>query len=165
MRSQRVRRSMRLAIERLESRITPTFSPTIVNLEGFSGPALRGAFVEAELTSQPWGKSTASIGDFNGDGYDDFIVGTEDTSHGSNPDPARIGRSFVRFGSPTDDGYYIVRHRPDLVDYGGFEIVGVNVDDKASFVGGGGDINGDGYDDIIIGATGVDRWVPSGTYW
>ncbi len=113
-----------------------------------------------------YGNSTASIGDFNGDGYDDFIVGTIDRTHGSNPNPDLIGRSFVRFGSPTDTSTdyinYFNSSNPSYNDYPGFEIVGVNLEDRAHNVGGGGDINGDGFDDIIIGAIGVDRWVPSG---
>lgn len=156
----RIRPSLKLAIEKLESRLTPSFSPTVYDLEWTEGPALIGGFVQEELARY----ATSSIGDFNGDGYDDFIVGTTDTTHGSNPNPSYIGRSFVRFGSPTDTSTdYINSSNPSFNDYLGFEIVGVANGDMAYTAGGGGDINGDGFDDIIIGAVGVDRWVSSGT--
>ena len=75
--------------------------------------------------------------DFNGDGYDDFIVGAPFHDAGGT---AR-GRVYVYFGgSALDD-------TPDLILSGD--------EDDAFFgysVSGAGDVNNDGYDDFIVGA-------------
>lgn len=83
-----------------------------------------------------YGYSVASAGDFNGDGFDDVLVGMPDHESGLYD----TGRVYLYFGSasglaPEDDWYC----REDLSS------------DFGTSVAGAGDINGDGYDDIVVG--------------
>lgn len=92
------------------------------------------------------GWSFAKAGDVNGDGLEDIIIGApHDDTNGGN-----AGCAYVVFGS--SDG-----STPELDDVisgnGGFVIYGESENDKAGFaVSGGHDVNGDGLDDLAIGA-------------
>jgi len=97
-----------------------------------------------------YGTSIASAGDFNGDGYDDLIVGS---LYYSNPSPYwwRSGGAWLYYGSAsglssTPDLTFI----PPLLKVNGF---------FGYSVGTAGDVNNDGVDDIIIGMV---NW--SGTF-
>lgn len=78
-----------------------------------------------------FGKAVADAGDVNGDGYEDFIVGAP-----------LANRAYVFFGGPAGDDV------PDVIllsDTTGDIRLG-------SSVAGAGDVNRDGYDDVIVGA-------------
>ena len=99
--------------------------------------------------------SVSSAGDVNGDGFDDLIIGA---SFGYGPDNARVhaGDSYVVFGHAGSFAAEI-----DLAAVaagnGGFIIHGQDADDfSGSSVSLAGDVNGDGFDDFIIGAYGAD---------
>jgi hypothetical protein len=98
------------------------------------------------------GTSVASAGDVNNDGYNDFFIGSgRDEEHGD----ARIstGWSYVIFGGPA------LPNTIDLasLDTAGITINGVDLGDRSGqSVSGVGDVNGDGFDDLIIGALGGD---------
>jgi hypothetical protein len=81
--------------------------------------------------------AAAGIGDVNGDGYDDFaFAGIDaDVEHHAIP-PARVE---IHFGGPTF---------PDAAD---LILYGNGTDFFGSSVAGGGDVNGDGYPDIVVG--------------
>jgi hypothetical protein len=88
------------------------------------------------------GARVASAGDFNGDGFDDILFGTLY--------PDGIGAAYVIFGKP--DGFENI-DLASLAPGAGFAILGANLYDLAGYsVSGAGDVNGDGLDDIIIGA-------------
>jgi hypothetical protein len=85
----------------------------------------------------------SSAGDVNGDGYSDVIVGARGYDNGED----REGRAFAYYG--TAAGLPLVPSwtaEPDIV--------------LASFGGSvatAGDVNGDGYSDVIVGAVGYDN--------
>ena len=95
------------------------------------------------------GYSVSGAGDINGDGLDDIIIGARDADSNG----ADSGASYVVFGK-TDGGGDIVELSTIADDNNGFVINGANSDNRSGFsVSGAGDVNGDGLDDIIIGAS------------
>jgi Ca2+-binding RTX toxin-like protein len=92
------------------------------------------------------GFSVSSAGDVNGDGLDDLIVG----AYGDDPNDENAGASFVVFGKT--DGIAVELSAVEAGS-GGFVINGVTYYDRSGFsVSSAGDVNGDGFDDLIIGA-------------
>jgi hypothetical protein len=130
----------------------------IVGAVGYNGPGTGigrayifygGAFLDAtpdilmdgENDYDEFGMSVASAGDVNNDGYDDVIVGAVGYPGTSQ------GRAYVYLGGDP------MNNTADVV------MTGSNAGDRfGERIAGAGDLNNDGYDDIIIGANGY----PSG---
>jgi len=84
------------------------------------------------------GYSVSGAGDVNGDGYDDVVVGAWREDPGSSPSGA--GRAYVFDGQRGTPLYVLVS--PNEEEDGWF---GSSVSDA-------GDVNGDGYGDVVVGA-------------
>jgi hypothetical protein len=105
----------------------------------FGGPNADGT-PDLTLTGlapgEQFGSSLAAAGDMNGDGFDDFVVGAY-LNDGSGMD---AGRAYVFYGAAIPDA------TPDLT------LTGAPGDQYGVTVASAGDINADGYGDIVIGA-------------
>ena len=129
------------------------FGPTIElsSLNGTNGFALNGANAGDES-----GTSVSVAGDINGDGIDDLIIGAPYAT----TDADYAGKSYLVFGS--DQGLPNPLNLSTLNGSTGFVINGENAYDySGAAVSAAGDINGDGIDDLIIGAPLAD---PNGDY-
>ena len=125
------------------------FAPSLslAALDGTNGFRLDG--IDADDRS---GNSVSSAGDVNGDGYDDLIIGAFDADPNGN---SRAGESYVVFGAA--GGFTPSLSLGALDGTNGFRIDGVDATDlSGTSVSGAGDVNGDGIDDIIIGAQRAD---------
>ncbi len=89
------------------------------------------------------GRGISYAGDVNGDGYDDFLIGAPNNDKAGD----KTGQTYLFFGKP--DGWR--RNTPLSAADASFLGVG-NHDRSGSAVSNAGDVNGDGYDDFLIGA-------------
>jgi Ca2+-binding RTX toxin-like protein len=95
------------------------------------------------------GRSVSAAGDINGDGMDDLIIGAFLADPNGNNG---AGESYVVFGS-SEIGSTGEINLSALSSTEGFVINGVDSYDRSGgSVSGAGDVNGDGVDDLIIGA-------------
>ncbi len=132
-----------------------------VNGDGYSDVivgARQNAFVYHGSSSDPttesnWSKeggqanayfgcSVSGAGDVNGDGYSDVIIG----AYGYNDGGSEVGRAYVYHGSsplPSASPNWTAQSDQEDAHFG-------------VSVSGAGDVNGDGYSDVIVGATTYD---------
>jgi hypothetical protein len=101
------------------------------------------ALIEGGQAGAAFGKSVACAGDVNGDGFSDVIVGEPLRDNGAN---LQEGRATVYFGSfsETFNPKSIINSNQAGAELG-------------TSVASAGDINGDGFSDIIIGAPSYDK--------
>jgi FG-GAP repeat protein len=93
---------------------------------------------ESDQQGALYGRWVGSTGDVNGDGYDDVAVG----AHFYDADQADEGRVFVYYGSPTGLSTTVDWIADGNQRRGWF----------GRAVSTAGDVNGDGYDDLLVGA-------------
>ena len=106
-------------------------SPTGVN-------TTPSTIIESGQANAWLGRSVAGAGDVNGDGYADVVVGAVTFTNGQ----ALEGAAFLYLGSPT--GISNAFHRRYELD-----LSGANVGECVATAG---DVNGDGFSDIIVGS-------------
>jgi len=106
---------------------------------------MAGFRIDGALNGDFSGTSVAAAGDVNGDGYADVLIGAP------NVDPSfknNAGTSYVVYGSQTPTDIKLA-----YLGSAGFHINGAKPGDRSGHsVAAAGDVNGDGYVDLLIGA-------------
>ncbi|MCP4596860.1 DUF4214 domain-containing protein [Neptuniibacter sp.] len=121
-------------------------SVELSNLDGTDGLVFNGNHLDLA------GISIGPAGDINGDGYDDFLIGAIGASPNGNES---AGATYVIFGK--ESGWDSSVELSNLDGTDGFVLNGINYrDHSGSSVSSAGDINSDGFDDILIGAPSAD---------
>ncbi len=113
--------------------------------DGATGDTLYTLVSQNEESNGNFGSSASGAGDVNNDGYDDVIVGAwyEDPE----PSPDDAGRAYVFSGATGGTLYTLVSPNEELNGFFGCSVSGA------------GDVNNDGYDDVVVGAL----WEDPGT--
>lgn len=98
------------------------------------------------------GLPVSLAGDVNGDGFADRMIGAP----GADPNDERSGIAYVVYGTGT--GFANTIDLTSLNAATGARLNGTAEQDFAGWsVSGAGDVNGDGIDDMIVGAIGADE--------
>ena len=107
-----------------------------------------GVRFDGVAASDKSGSSVASAGDVNGDGYADLLIGADLADPGGQ---SSAGSTYVVFGKPSAASGSV--SLASLNGSNGFRLDGVTALDHSGYaVAGAGDVNGDGYADILVGA-------------
>ena len=133
---------MNKAMQQTMGRLAASVLAAVFLPAGGAGPlAATGPWMtSADRAAAYYGTAVATAGDVNGDGYDDVIVGAPGYNNGAGEE----GAVFVYHGSAaglsTTANWRAVANRANAAF--GFSVATA------------GDVNGDGYDDVLVGAPG-----------
>ncbi len=103
------------------------------------------AIISVEAVNNGFGYSVSGAGDVNNDGYDDVIIGENGYNYNN-------GRVHIYLGNPSF-GTSFMNNTADITATGGetYDCLGFSVS-------GAGDVNNDGFDDVIVGAYGYNSY-------
>jgi len=126
------------------------FGKTNTNLVTVSGLGSGGFYIDGETDSDEACTAVAGLGDVNGDGRSDVAVGAPYADAGV----LLQGRTYVVMGK-TDSAAVLLTNV--AAGMGGYALDGEGAGDfLGQAVAGPGDVDGDGYADLVIGAPNVD---------
>ncbi len=120
--------------------------PTEIDLAGVEYDLVKGVLFSGRVSGDWAGASVSGVGDVNGDGFDDLLIGTH---YGNATVPTSAGESYLLYGGASL-GHHIPLASADVT------FAGIARRDWSGRAIGGGDINGDGFDDLLFGAEGAD---------
>jgi hypothetical protein len=108
--------------------------------------------VSGQITAQPdFGRSIANLGDFNGDGFSEVLV----ASQAANDTAVRAPAILLRIPNT---------RMPRAFDFANVQFGHRNITQThPAWAVGGGDVNGDGYSDMVIGAPSNDGTIGTTT--
>ncbi|MCT4636710.1 MAG: FG-GAP-like repeat-containing protein [Bacteroidales bacterium] len=107
----------------------------------FLGSSTPDNIVDKIFEPEGSGYPVSGVGDVNNDGYDDFMIGAYSAKGGPNSNINFVGKSYLYLGGNDINNLTVVV----------FE--GENGNDRFGFsISAAGDVNGDGYNDILVGA-------------
>ncbi len=127
------------------SQVTAQTAVELSELDGTTGTTFNG------INSYDRAGGSTAVGDINGDGIVDWIISAPD----ADPNGSRSGEVYVVFGSSS--GFSSSTNLSALDGTTGFVLNGISNNDRAGLSLASGDINGDGIEDVIIGARGGDN--------
>ena len=143
----RRRRAGRIPVtgaEKLELR-TLLAAPNPLDLGSLTGT--NGFRLDGTAAGDNSGRAVSSAGDVNGDGFEDLLIG----ARGASPNGGGSGSTYVVFGR--SGGFTSSVDLSALDGTDGFRLDGAVADDRSGHaVSGAGDVNGDGFGDLIVGA-------------
>ena len=111
-------------------------------------PSNANWYAESNQGFAQLGWSVSTAGDVNGDGYSDIIAGARLYDNGE----ANEGGAFCWYGSPSGLGANGTPSNADWSAEGNQAAANFGISVSAA-----GDVNGDGYSDVIVGAQGYDN--------
>ncbi|MBU0704918.1 MAG: FG-GAP repeat protein, partial [Chloroflexi bacterium] len=119
------------------------YSPNTCGMEGTQSLSVADAKLIGEEEDDWAGSSVASAGDVNGDGFDDLLIGADDEASGG----VDAGAAYLLLG-PLSGAVDLSAAEAKLIG-DTFEGLGGHA---GRAVSGAGDLNGDGFADLLIGA-------------
>jgi PKD repeat protein len=121
----------------------------VISLSDVVSGSVDGVLFDGTNACNYTGYSISSAGDVNGDDLDDILIG----AYMSDPNGSASGQTYLVYGSTTPFSGTISLSQIAAGELHGAVIYGIDEGDYSGIaVSNAGDVNGDGYDDLLIGA-------------
>lgn len=105
-------------------------------------PSAQGFFINGENAQDVLGFATSNAGDVNGDGWDDLVVSAAYAN-------TNVGNAYVIYSKPNLNAVDLGNLTPTV----GYKLLGAGASFTTGYsVSSAGDMNGDGYAEVLIGA-------------
>jgi hypothetical protein len=118
----------------------------------YAGPPQVYTVPDAPFVPAMFGSAVAGVGDVNGDGYDDFVVGAPGYIYESGAVSGSRGAVYLALGGPAG---------PSVSKLA----IGNIGDELGTAVAGGGDVDGDGLDDFAVISRSSSNFSPQVSVW